>query len=543
MATPTATRITLPPALLIGLVVVAFVIVAGSAMLHTSTTFDEIVFAAIGARGFHTGSFNLVLDHPRLPQYLFGFPAWLFAQGYPPETLANATGGLPEYLYARAFFWDAGNDPERLALAMRLVGLAFGALTVLATYVLSRRHLPDYAAIFAAVLVALMPDMLAHSGVAYTDVPLAFGFLMSVYALDAAVRDPSFGRVIFAALFCAFTVSLKYSGIVLAPVAVTLLAADALTGRWSDREWRGRVAIALPAFLVVTWLTLAIVGQGDWFLEEFIGRFQRSLHGTMGRDSFLWGTHYLGGRWYFFPVALALKTPAALHVMILVALAGAWIGWRKRPEWWMVVGRRGRAPAIGIAFFLAATLTTPLNIGTRHALPLVPLVCILVAQGLVPIWERGALAMRVTLGVLFAAFAFSGLRYYPYFISYLNEYASGREMYETLVDSSTDWGQGLIGLRDYMHERRIDSIALGYWGSAMPEGYGIRYATMPSYFPLEHPAVAPEVPRYLAVSASVLAGTVHSDPYADVRRVRPIAVVGGSIYIFDLGARRAPSAQ
>ncbi|HEY2628442.1 MAG TPA: glycosyltransferase family 39 protein, partial [Usitatibacter sp.] len=513
-----------------------------SAMTHTSTTFDEIVFAAIGARGFHMGSFDLVLDHPRLPQYLFGLPAWLSTQAYPPEALASAAGGLPEYGYARAFFWGVGNDPERLAFAIRLVGLVFGALTVASTYVLSRRHLPAGAAVFAAALVALLPDMLAHSGIAYTDVPLTFGILASVYALDRAVRNPAVAPVAIAALLCAFTVSLKYSGIVLAPVALALLAVEALSGRWSDRRWKRGVAIAVPVFLATAWISLALVGQGDWGLQEFIGRFQRSLHGAAGRDSFLWGTHYAGGRWYFFPVALALKTPAALHVLALIALVGAWSAWR-RPDWQALLAHGARAPALGAAFFLAATMATPLNIGTRHALPLLPLACILVAQGLTPVWRRGAPALRAAIAILFAAFALSGLRYYPYFQSYLNEYASGRQMYETLVDSSTDWGQGLIGLRDFMRERHVDSIALGYFGSAMPEGYGIRYAAMPSYFPLEHPAVGPEAPRYLAVSATLLAGTVTSDPYADVRRARPIAIVGGSVYIFDLQPERPSTLQ
>jgi Dolichyl-phosphate-mannose-protein mannosyltransferase len=539
MGTPAATRNGFLEALPIGLLVLAFVAIAGSAMLHTSTTFDEIVFGAIGARGFHMGSFDLVLDHPKLPQYLFGFPAWLCSPAYPPEKLVTVTGGLPEYLYARAFFWDVGNNPERLALAMRLVGLAFGALVVASTYALSRRHLPAGAALFAAALVALLPDVLAHSGIAYTDVPLAFGFLVSVYALDRAVRDPTTGRVVAAALFCSFTVSLKYSGIVLAPVGAALLAAEALSGRWGERRWRRSLAFALPVFLAVTWISLALVGQGDWGLQEFIGRFQRSLHGTVGRDSFLWGTHYPGGRWYFFPIALALKTPAAFHVLVLLALVGAW-GAVRHPDWKALLSHGARAPALGAAFFLTATMTTPLNIGTRHALPLLPLACILVAQGLVPVWKNGAAATRGAIALVFTAFALSGLRYYPYFLSYLNEYASGREMYETLVDSSTDWGQGLIGLRDFMRDRGIDSVALGYWGSAMPEGYGIRYATMPSYFALEHPAVAEDVPRYLAVSATVLAGTVSSDPYAGVRGVRPVAVVGGSIYIFDRGPVRPP---
>jgi len=50
------------PARLAGLLVAIFVLLAGSAMLHTSTTYDEIVFPAVGARGMATGDFMMVND-------------------------------------------------------------------------------------------------------------------------------------------------------------------------------------------------------------------------------------------------------------------------------------------------------------------------------------------------------------------------------------------------------------------------------------------------------------------------------------------------
>ncbi len=122
------------------LLVAVFVLLAGSAMLRSSVTFDEIVFSAVGARGFVTGDFTLVNDHPRLAQYLFGAPAWFAADNFPPEAGA-AWNWYSRYHYARALLWGSGNHPERIIVATRLVGLAFGALTALATFLLSRRHL------------------------------------------------------------------------------------------------------------------------------------------------------------------------------------------------------------------------------------------------------------------------------------------------------------------------------------------------------------------------------------------------------------------
>lgn len=507
-------------------------------MQYTSTTFDEPVFSAVGARGLRTGDFGLVKDHPRLPQYLYGIPLYLAGVNYPPEEVARAVG-LPHYLYARALFWESGNDPQRLALLTRVVGLAFGAATVLATFLLGRRHLGEGAALFAAALVAFLPDMLGHSGVAYSDVPLAFGLLVGVYALDAAVRSPTRARVALAALAFALTASVKYSGLVLGPILVTLLALEAASGRRRDPAWCRAILVAAPLFVGVAYATLVAVYLGDWRLAEFMGGLSRGAGGAGGRDAFLLGEHYAGGRWYFFPVAIALKTPVALHVLALLAVFGAWIAVRHgRAREWLAHG--ARAPAVGAAFFFAVLLFAPLNIGSRHALPLLPPLCILVAQGVAPFWRAGPTAVRAALAVVFAGFVLSSLRPYPYFLSYLGEYASGRATYETLVDSSTDWGQGLIGLRDFMRERGIDAVALGYWGSALPEGYGIRYAPLPSYFPLREQPALPAEPRYIVVSATLLAGFVHSDPYAALRKARPVAVVGGSLYVFDREALGKP---
>jgi hypothetical protein len=184
---------------------------------------------------------------------------------------------------------------------------------------------------------------------------------------------------------------------------------------------------------------------------------------------------------------------------------------------------------------LAATMGSRMNIGMRHALPLLPLACILVAQGVSLAWQRGARPLRALVAVCLVALVASSLRAYPYFLSYLSEYAAGRPLHETLVDSNTDWGHGLVALRQYMDAHGIDRVALGYFGTAVPQGYGIKYVPMPSYFQLGGAAGEGPPPRYAVVSATLLAGSyLAGDPYARLRREEPVAVVGGSLYVFDM---------
>lgn len=537
MTPATARAKAVSPARIAVLLAVVFAILAGSAMLHTSTTFDEIVFMCVGARGIGTGDFSLVIDHPRLPQYLYGLPVYLSHVTYPPEGVLTHDW-MPRYYYARTLLWGMGNPAERLVMVTRLVAVAFGAATVAATFLFARRHMAAWTALFAAALVAFLPDVLAHSGVAYNDIPLTFGFLVTLYAFDAAARRPAPARVAFAALACALTVCVKYSGLILGPILLALVALEALSGRWQDRAWRRAVTIAIPVFLATMYATIALVYLGDWTLGGFVSGFRESLHATVGRTANLLGERYVGGRWYFFPVAFLLKTPAALHVLVLLALVGGW-GALRGKRWRQWIAHGARAPAVGIVFFLAGLVTSSMNIGFRHAMPMLPLICILAAQGIEPLWERGRPALRYALGLVFAAYVASSSMHYPYYLAYLSEYVAGRPLYLTLVDSSTDWGEGLVALRQFMQERGVESVALGYFGSAPPDGYGIRYYPLPSYYQLPEAAPGTPLPRYAVVSATVLAGNyVKGDPYAELRKLTPVAVLADTLYVFDMQARR-----
>src|SRR5213080_1460594 len=63
------------------------------AMRRTSTTFDEIVMIAGGARGYHTGAWNIAPEHPPVTQYLYGLLPYLAGAHYPNEAGAGEAAG------------------------------------------------------------------------------------------------------------------------------------------------------------------------------------------------------------------------------------------------------------------------------------------------------------------------------------------------------------------------------------------------------------------------------------------------------------------
>ncbi|HEX7450468.1 MAG TPA: hypothetical protein VF306_23110, partial [Pirellulales bacterium] len=115
-----------------------------------------------------------------------------------------------------------------------------------------------------------------------------------------------------------------------------------------------------------------------------------------------------------------------------------------------------------------------------------------------------------------------------------------------------DWGQDLIGLRQYLEREGIEQIDLAYYGRVPPEVYGIRYLpALPAAM-----GKAPSQPRrqafrpktrHLAISANFLWGRTYlvngdarywletAEIYRPYRRRKPKAIIGHTIYVFELG--------
>ena len=342
------------------------------AMRHTSTTFDEVITIAAGARGFMTGRFDVVDDHPPLMQYLYGLPVYLTHPSFPPE---RAGGRRPNrYTYAADLFGRSGNDPEYLAVLPRMIAAICAALLGLAVFLESHRAFGARAALFAVVLCAFLPDVLAHGGVAYSDLPLALCWFCTLFAMDAVVREPSAARAARAGAWIAISMGVKFSAVAIAPAAALLLGAEAL-GRPGDWRWCKRVLRATAVGGLSAYLLLVAIYRGDFSLAEMVRGLGLMLHHvTTGHDAapaYLLGHTSARGWWYFFPVAFVFKTPAALHLLMLTALFG--IARRSTqpgrddglaPARTVAPARAGRR--IGRLWRLAARLRA------RHRIPLCP---------------------------------------------------------------------------------------------------------------------------------------------------------------------------
>src|SRR5688500_1628464 len=256
-----------PAGVLAGIVIVSTTATV-LAMRRTSTTFDEIVLIAAGARGYETGKFELAPDHPPMMQYIYGLPVYLSKPNYPSDAGFNTAQLGYRYLQAENFFWNSGNNPERLAFLGRLPAAIIALLLVLTTFAFTRRVAGSSAALLAAALVAFLPDVLAHGGVSYNDVPLTLAYFLAVWAVDRVVREPDWRNALMAGAAVGLAFGVKISAIALGPVVFALLALEAIS-RGLDKQWLKRIVPATFIGLIAAYLMLVIIYRGDFALEQF----------------------------------------------------------------------------------------------------------------------------------------------------------------------------------------------------------------------------------------------------------------------------------
>jgi len=525
-----------------------------SASRRQSATFDEIILVSGGVRGVSQGEWGMVTDQPPLMMWLYGWASRGAVSETPSEE--RAWDFESRWDYARLLFFGLENDAQAVLGRARLVTAAMAGGIVVAAGGLAWWAAGPQAGVLAAALTAFLPDVLAHGGVAYNDLPLAFVFLLAVWALDALVRAPTPIRGSLAGLAVAATFGMKMSALALLPIAVLLFGVEAWLrygdrGRLLDRAWLRDVAVAVLCSGLAAWFVLVAMYAGDPTLTALRFNFWRTvLHTTGGHPAPAWllGDTSVGGWWYYFPVAFLFKVPAAFQMLVVIATASLGLALRDgQDRLRRVCAWRGRAPLLALLVFGGFLLRSDLNAGFRYALPVLPLLAVVTALGLMKgralvagaaIRPTARSGWTVAVGALVVMHAVTVLSFYPHWLAYTSVWAGGRDRgWTVLADSNIDWGQGLLELRSFMAREGVTSVSLSYFGSARPEAYGIDYVALPSFFRLtpERTENAEVSPRFTVISANNLLGLYMQgrDPFAGYRDREPYRVLGHALFVYD----------
>jgi hypothetical protein len=258
--------------------------------------------------------------------------------------------------------------------------------------------------------------------------------------------------------------------------------------------------------------------------EAFLYGYAFVVNAAAGRSAFLDGEYSITGWVRFFPLAFFYKTPLAfLTAIVASSAAGIWLVSLARKAARESTATKHLCAMIAqtlsplyratplIVLFLtywAFALTSNLNIGQRHLMPVYPVLFIFVGilsfswRPVARAWHIAVVAPLLALGTVEMA------AIYPHYLAFFNQASGGpANGYRHLVDSSSDWGQDLPGLARWLREHRRPSehLYLSYFGTGSPGFYGIDAVAMPSVAPVDVPRPAYWMkPGIYAISATML---------------------------------------
>ena len=310
---------------------------------------------------------------------------------------------------AELFLWEIGNDVTHIMFLTRIQTVWLGLLLValvgrwaaeLASgglWLGSRkraRFSRNAAGMLALAITAFDPNLLAHMRLATTDFGLTAAAALAGYGVWKLARRAAWSTAVLAGVGIGLMLNTKFTALLFLPFFGIVLLVG-IIAQWREQAGTSgsRVrTVIVPMFILMPVVALVTLWAGTGFdigslpdaapilggLTLPLGHYLEQLLDIGGRlqvetPAFLLGNFRTTGWWYYFPVAFLLKTPLPTMALLLGAfiVTGKTI-WVKRLglTWADVIDLLALLlPAAG---FFAIALTTDINLGYRHILPVLP---------------------------------------------------------------------------------------------------------------------------------------------------------------------------
>src|ERR1700689_3960796 len=423
-------------------------------------------------------------------------------------------------------FLERNDGPRhRLLFHMRLAAGVFAVGLSVMVFLMGSQLFGQSAGLLALLLVVFEPNVLANSDLVTTDVGVACFFLATIYCFYRYARQPSVVGLLLTGLAAGLKLSAKHSGILLAPMLLGLTLLEmACAERGLRKRMAGTVLVRRAATVVVAVVVLwafygfryaarpaglgmnptlnqyaaPLTGVNSWVIghvahwrllpESYLMGMTDIHYAAQQYAIFLLGHNYPHGVWWYFPVALSVKT--TLGLIGLVVLAGfALISRRLRHR------RELAYLVVPGAIYLTAAILSRMNIGTRHVLFLYPLAALLAAAGLTALAQHSRRWIWIG-GGLVACHVVSAMAGFPAEMAYGNEaWGGAATTHKSLSDPRLDWAQQLPHLKQWVDAHPGEECWFPYsaYPELRPQAYGIPCHPLPTaqteweFLPVEVP--------------------------------------------------------
>ena len=402
--------------------------------------------------------------------------------------------------------WDEGNaileyqgHYQRTLTLARLGILPFFWLACFVLWHFVSRACGYWHAALSIVLFSFCPLVLAHASLATIDMALTAMFLLALVCFWSFLQEPNSSTAVLAGVTMALAILCKLSAVPYLGISCTALYVYVLVEKRHIPSWKyigiGGITVALTIWAGYRFSMGSILHEGQltphemthlrwlpgtvarWFFfpgvpaPAFFKGLARAFGlAESGENGYLLGETYDGGRWYFFPVAIAAKTPIPLLLLAAIGAFRALV----RPRL-----RNAIVPLVGIAGPMLVAMLSSENRGLRYVLVIYPFLALLGAYALVCLWQASGsrnktIALKSIAAILVIWNIVTCVRATPDFIPYFNELAAPYGS-RILVDSDFDWGQDLKRLSSFLQQQKIDSVWISYEGTADLKQQGLPY--------------------------------------------------------------------
>ena len=492
-----------------GLIILQMILVA--IIVHgESPTFDEADHIFAGYMMWHSGDYGLNPEHPPLVKLEATLPLLLEKLWVPP--LQQRMFKIEANRDGRDFLERNDVPGQRLLFRMRLTAGVFAAGLSVIVFLMGVEFFGERAGLLALLLAVFEPNLLANSDLVTTDVGVTLFLLATIYCFYRYARQPSVIRLLLTGLAAGLALASKHSGILLAPMLLALTLVEiACTERGRRRRIAGVLFGGLAAALIIAVVTLwafygfryaarpaglvmnptlteyaaPLKGMNGWVIghlanwrllpESYLMGMTDIHYAAQQYAIFLLGHDYAHGVWWYFPVALSIKTTLGLIGLVVlagIALIGRRLKQRRELAYLVVPG----------ALYLAAAILSGMNIGTRHVLFLYPLAALLAAAGLTALAQHSRRWMWIG-GGLVACHVVSALAVFPAEMAYGNEAWGGTaNTHKYLSDSSVNWAQQLPHVKQWVDAHPGEECWFAYsaYPDLRPQAYGIPCHPLPT---------------------------------------------------------------